>query len=375
MSLGHGAKIVTDGLVFAYDMGSKRSWKGKPGTNVAYHSGEKRWFTGDLTTTGISTTAKPELGIEHYYISCTTKGSFRIFFDLSQLVNGATYTMSFKYRLISATSFEISDWCDTSVTKTTTDYGKYMLATATGTRATYDSTYRFMDLLIGEDGGTVEIWDVQLEEGSSATEFYIGTRSNTEAILDWTGNTTLTLTNPVYNSDNTFSFDGSSREIESSTTTLPQSDYVTVEVVAKRTGSTNVGFIVGNGTTGLNGYWMGWDSSNFIFSVGVGTAGEQLRPGGLPVDTTHHLVGTYDGTTMRMYVDGEEFSNYSGEFTGPIDYSGVPANFKIGAINGAGQQPDRYFNGYIYQVKIYSRALSANEVKNNFNAIRGRYGL
>ena len=38
MSLGHGAKIVTNGLVFAYDMGpnpgANKSWKGKPTTNL-----------------------------------------------------------------------------------------------------------------------------------------------------------------------------------------------------------------------------------------------------------------------------------------------------------------------------------------------------
>ena len=391
MSLGHGAKIVTDGLVFAYDMGSIRSWKGAPATNYV------------LTF--------PTWGGDGADQSGFTKGAVEVTEDYLKYKKFRTYLWSpgtSNNCYLQSNNDFVGGGSEVSTEWTFSVYVKR----DDGAEITSLNVYMYYPTSDGAAPGIVEDagdgWYrvSRTRTGASATitlagftgfssghKYYLSgatltktnfltapldhntTRSNQNSLLDWTGNTTLTSTNLLYNSDNTFSFDGTVREIESSTTTLPQSDYVTVEVVAKRTGNPNVGFMVGNGTTGSNGYWMGWDSSNFIFSVGVGTAGEQLRPGGLPVDTTHHLVGTYDGTTMRMYVDGEEFSTYSGEFTGPIDYSGVPANFKIGAINGAGQQPDRYFIGDIYIAKIYNRALSANEVKNNFNALRGRYGI
>jgi len=34
-----------------------------------------------------------------------------------------------------------------------------------------------------------------------------------------------------------------------------------------------------------------------------------------------------------------------------------------------------YFTGYIPNTQIYNRALSAAEVQQNFNALRGRYGI
>jgi hypothetical protein len=34
-----------------------------------------------------------------------------------------------------------------------------------------------------------------------------------------------------------------------------------------------------------------------------------------------------------------------------------------------------YFTGRISSVKIYSKGLSASEVRQNFNALRGRYGV
>lgn len=47
-------------------------------------------------------------------------------------------------------------------------------------------------------------------------------------------------------------------------------------------------------------------------------------------------------------------------------------NFRIGAdVNGGGEP----FNGTIHSVKVYNRALTGEEVAQNFNALRGRYGI
>jgi hypothetical protein len=42
---------------------------------------------------------------------------------------------------------------------------------------------------------------------------------------------------------------------------------------------------------------------------------------------------------------------------------------------GFGQSTTQYFNGNIAQVSIYNRALTAAEVLQNYNALKGRYGL
>ena len=48
------------------------------------------------------------------------------------------------------------------------------------------------------------------------------------------------------------------------------------------------------------------------------------------------------------------------------------SNTRIG-FGPAGAYP--YFNGSIANVNYYNRALSAAEVLQNYNALRGRYGL
>ena len=45
---------------------------------------------------------------------------------------------------------------------------------------------------------------------------------------------------------------------------------------------------------------------------------------------------------------------------------------RLGYASGGGYP---YFNGNISQIQIYNRALSATEILQNFNALRGRYGV
>ena len=48
-------------------------------------------------------------------------------------------------------------------------------------------------------------------------------------------------------------------------------------------------------------------------------------------------------------------------------------NLTIGSM--AGDTPSLFFNGKIMNIYSYNRALSASEVNQNFNALRGRYGI
>ena len=71
-----------------------------------------------------------------------------------------------------------------------------------------------------------------------------------------------------------------------------------------------------------------------------------------------------------IYVNSILIGSYSGLIPNPPDsFYYVGRNF--------GDEPSgvRAFNGNIAQVSIYNRALTAAEVQQNFNALRGRYGI
>jgi len=80
----------------------------------------------------------------------------------------------------------------------------------------------------------------------------------------------------------------------------------------------------------------------------------------------HHVVATYDGTTLRLYRNGEQVN--SGNTTGNI--TNTSKTLEIGR-RGDGS----YFNGRLNGQKIYNKALTVSEIQQNFNALRSRYGV
>jgi hypothetical protein len=73
-----------------------------------------------------------------------------------------------------------------------------------------------------------------------------------------------------------------------------------------------------------------------------------------------------NNTSARLYVDGVLVAS-----TNTIGSIGLNAkNVLIGKWNNYGA-----LNGNIAQVKIYNRALAADEIKQNFNAQRNRFGI
>ncbi|MBK9313320.1 MAG: hypothetical protein IPM55_03565 [Acidobacteria bacterium] len=79
------------------------------------------------------------------------------------------------------------------------------------------------------------------------------------------------------------------------------------------------------------------------------------------IGTWYHVVGTNDGTTARLYVNG--VLRNSGVVT--ANYTGTAAGVRIG---GEVCCTDHYFPGLIDEPTIYNRALSATEILNIYNA-------
>jgi Concanavalin A-like lectin/glucanases superfamily len=88
--------------------------------------------------------------------------------------------------------------------------------------------------------------------------------------------------------------------------------------------------------------------------------GEYLHAGSrLPSDAWSHVALTYDGATLRLYVDGELVDQGSG---GPPPVS--EGNLEIGGATEQGS----YLNGRIDEVRIYDRALDGAEVVGDMEA-------
>ena len=83
---------------------------------------------------------------------------------------------------------------------------------------------------------------------------------------------------------------------------------------------------------------------------------------------------------MKFYRNGEYIGSESSTLSYPRNYSTADPNdsFIIGARDtnsGSDITPLNGFFGNISNVKIYNRALTADEVAQNFNTTKKRYGL
>ena len=81
--------------------------------------------------------------------------------------------------------------------------------------------------------------------------------------------------------------------------------------------------------------------------------------GQLPLNAWTHIATTYDGATMRLFVNGAEVGSTAR--TGGISQSAGPLR-----IGGNTIWPE-WFHGYIDDVRVYQRALQAAEIQSDMN--------
>ena len=82
------------------------------------------------------------------------------------------------------------------------------------------------------------------------------------------------------------------------------------------------------------------------------------------INTWYSVVCVNDGRTAKLYIN-----NILQTMTSTITSAAISGAVTI-ATGGS-----EYFNGNISNVQVYNRALSTNEITQNFNALRGRYGI
>ena len=385
MALSHSPSIITNGLVYYHDMGNTlKSWKGAPavnlfGTNLSATNFQK-------TLSGITYNGYRAVGIAndnprtYLYIGSLTVAA-STFYTLSCVYWSSNNIVDDVYLYFPETGWpEGSNYIQPFSTQSVTRNGSFSITDlgggwkyCVGTFQTLATTTTLGQLFFDVDVAGVEVFiaNIQLEQNTFATPYVAGTRSNTQAILDLTGKRTVTATSLIYASDNTFSFNGSTTYI-----TAPNTELF-------------------HGTNGFSySIWANWaslPSLGTIFENGLYTAGILIRFQSNAIAvyaeysaTTYqstmaftptiglwsNLVLTREGNVLYLYANGIQIGTAA--FGASINIQPSTNLLYIGmSQHSAGQ----CFNGKIAIASIYNRALSAAEVAQNFNALKGRYGL
>lgn len=108
---------------------------------------------------------------------------------------------------------------------------------------------------------------------------------------------------------------------------------------------------------------------------GIWNAGTQQDNGGaLNYNQWYHIAQTYDGTTMKGYVDGTEVASVTSAYDSPLDSVSTNHYFLFGAADTTNMGNGSYYDGRMGEIRIYEDALTPTEVLNNYNSTKARYG-
>ena len=226
---------------------------------------------------------------------------------------------------------------------------------------------------LGPDSGLAYVYSVDMQQPPTAAAC---TASPPDMVAWWKGDGDAT--DSVGSNDGTltngaaiaagavsdaFSFDGMDDYVGApSIASLVTTNQITIQAWVKPTNYNNAAYCCAH-IVGLD-YAAGWGThlainpTNPYLWSSNGIRVQDSEP--LALNTWHHIVATYDGTTAKLYVNGVLKDTHNIAVSIPLGDAVM-----IGASNTVQLRP---FAGLIDEVEIYSRALSASEILAAYNA-------
>ena len=188
--------------------------------------------------------------------------------------------------------------------------------------------------------------------------------------LSGRGNTGTLTNGPTYSSANGGSlvFDGSNDYVTIPYDTSFNSSKITVDCVTRVNSKVHVRPIVNRWANSWRLLTVSVEFYRFQFDIRVANQVYTVQSN-FVFDTSsiYHITATYDGTSLKMYINGNLQDDLL--VSGNLDSS----SNDIKIARNSSYNPNRYLNQNFYNLKIYNRALSAQEIQQNYNALKSRY--
>lgn len=389
MSTFAGPEISNESLVFSFDSENfRKSWRGKPTTNLLPTSlllaanatreigdGKFKGIYSGRQATGV-TNDDPRIFLYNSSLSVSAS----TFYTFSALYWSSNEILDDVYL-----KFNDSGWPESTYyiqpfsSQTASRNGSYLITElgggwkyCTGTFQTQATTSALEQVFFDVDVANVVVFitNIQLEQSTFATPYIDGSRTTTNSLNDLTGNHTITINDLTYNSDNTFTFDGSNDYLSLPSISSQFTTNVTVEAVIKPTANSSdwvrIAGTGGNGGNRTFGLWYATDRR--LLWQRYGAADPSIYPTSplLVLNSWNHVVATCSGTSHTLYLNGEII----GTATAAGPWAASNENVTIGFAGF-----HTYVTGQVSLVRLYTTGLTTAEVQQNFRAIRGRLGI
>ena len=196
------------------------------------------------------------------------------------------------------------------------------------------------------------------------------------------GNTTYLQNSPTHSTDGYFTFYGVNEDLIVEHDNYPATfaDDFSLEVWiyvpsdATWSNSFRSSIFTRGGYGGSHGLWRHPTNNLVAAWVRAGTTSKE-RSVSITRDAWHNLIMTWKNNTLiAIYKNGE-----LGQSFNPSDVTGLGTpdqdNWKICGKEAASGAQGTYFEGRMAMARMYKKALTAAEVKQNFDANRKRFGL
>jgi hypothetical protein len=163
-------------------------------------------------------------------------------------------------------------------------------------------------------------------------------------------------------------FDGSNDFVSFPSSNVFDTQTVTVEVVVKPAATNQTGFWFEKGAVNTQ-YSLFMENSNIVWRTAYGGTYDSMYFGSsnMTANAWNHVVGTYTAGNKRVYLNNT-LMNSSGLNVALNTNQG--AQF-IGSYNSGGY----HYNGEIGIVKVYNKALTAEEIAKNYANYKTRFNL
>lgn len=211
--------------------------------------------------------------------------------------------------------------------------------------------------LIGNETGLIGYWRMDEGEGTTITDLTSYSNNGTISGQFWFDNLDKNLGN-----ETGIFFNGSSTYVYLYNPQLLQPNNITVEQWFKQPQGSTARLLIRKRTYGYN---MVLGSSG---ALGQGV--HQTSSTSISVSTSermddnrwHHGQFTYDGTSVRLYVDGNFYGIQTGIIQNQIYYGSGGI-----AIGRDGDSSGQYFNGIIQEFRIWNTVRTDQEILDNYN--------
>ena len=393
-----GPHLIKDSLVFGYDTGY----------GVADNNTSTRFYPGEPTVNSLASTAVGSSGITfgsdsggtYLETNSGTTGYNYIKIPNITVTSNETYTWSFELKSTETITqsgnkyyFDTNEYSNEFSTSNdqsrvsssqirpsslpANEWVKFALTVTMKPNLTGAYAYDFLNFIKPHfTSKKIYYRNMQFEHNKSHhTPFVAGTRSSTQSLIDLKRTADIDVSNVSFDSTGQPTFDGTDDYAYINPISINVGSGISFEAVysaessystwgtyhylLKFVGSTHYGLL-------HEGDSRGW-RMDIPSSTGTRKGATTNSPNATAGAGYYHVAVSYDPVTGgKGYLNGEEIGSWQGGYT---------AFTPTGLIIGAESTSNRFWNGDIPLVRVYNRSLSAQEVKQNFNAYKNRFDI